>query len=234
MWSLLSGLLAASFLMAAADQTLPQKDDVAIVHQAEASYEFAKLAVHTWGNIEEMRAADAKDLGNTAYDKVMSCVRNSRSFQLELQGASSSLGQLKLAGQAKATPGLFAQLYLTEANLWAQMGELCTKMLSAPQRGFDFSSAPPQMAKFTADLQYLDKTAMNSSPLVFAALISETPDKEGHMSRLIITKLQRTELVSLIDGYFKKQTGSLSYEASAAVILKQFLTKKGYTAFDEP
>ena len=128
---------------------------------------------------------------------------------------------------------MFADLYSKESDLWRQMGELCANMLSAPQTGFDYSSAPAKMARFNADLQFTSKTAMDASPLVFAALISNTPDQHGHMSQLTITKTQRARLVSSVDSYFKKQDGDLDYEASAAVIVKNYLTKKGYRASDE-
>jgi hypothetical protein len=75
---------------------------------------------------------------------------------------------------------------------------------------------------------------LKNTPLVFAALISPTPDKEGHMSRLIITREERDHLIGSLNSYFgdKLHEDNQNYIVSSAKLLIVFFNK-GYKCTDE-
>ncbi len=59
------------------------------------------------------------------------------------------------------------------------------------------------MPKIRAQLEYLDNTAFEASPLVFATLISDVPDSQGHAkSPCVISCDDRKRLVDQIDADF--------------------------------
>jgi hypothetical protein len=74
-----------------------------------------------------------------------------------------------------------------------------------------------------------------ATPLIFAALIRNTPDKNGHMSRLVITTSERDRLLQNLKSSFgdKLDADNQNYVVSAASVLKGYL-EKDYKCADEP
>ena len=70
--------------------------------------------------------------------------------------------------------------------------------------------------------------------LVFALLIDEKPDSEGHMSHLNITKAERQKLIDNIDGSFGEslEKDNKSWVVSSAALLMRYLMKD-YKCRDE-
>jgi hypothetical protein len=70
--------------------------------------------------------------------------------------------------------------------------------------------------------------------LVFALLIDEKPDSEGHMSHLDITKAQRQRLIDNINGLFGESLDkeNKNWIVSSASLLKAYLLKD-YKCTDE-
>ena len=92
-----------------------------------------------------------------------------------------------------------------------------------------------QMPKMRAELEYIEKTLFEGTPLLFSALIDPRPDSQNHMSHLVITSEERNELIRNIDSYFggKLDEANQNYTVSSASVLKAYL-KKGYKCSDEP
>jgi hypothetical protein len=67
-------------------------------------------------------------------------------------------------------------------------------------------------------------------------LIDPKPDKNNHMSRLIITRSERDQLVRTLKTGLgnKMDQANQNFIVSSATILRDFLTKKGYKCSDEP
>jgi hypothetical protein len=75
-----------------------------------------------------------------------------------------------------------------------------------------------------------------ATPVIFATLIDDKPDKNGHMSRLIITKQDKEQLLQRIQTAFgeKLKQGHRNYIVGSAIVLRDMLQKKGYHCSDEP
>jgi hypothetical protein len=90
------------------------------------------------------------------------------------------------------------------------------------------------LPKITAEIEYVDHSLFQATPLIFATLIDPIPDANNHVSKLIITKAQRKKLIDDLNSYFGKKmdTDQQNWIVSSASVLKGYLLKD-YTASDE-
>lgn len=107
-------------------------------------------------------------------------------------------------------------------------------MLAGPKPNIDYAAISAELPKITAEIEYVDHSLFQATPLIFATLIDSVPDAENHMSKLIITKAQRKKLVDDLNSYFGKKmdTDQQNWIVSSASVLKAYL-RKDYTASDE-
>ena len=78
----------------------------------------------------------------------------------------------------------------------SQIGKLVT---AGPQPGMDYGKIAGTMPEIEIRLKSLNKVLFDATPLVFAELISPTPDNYGHMIRLIITREERSQLIQSLN-----------------------------------
>jgi hypothetical protein len=85
-----------------------------------------------------------------------------------------------------------------------------------------------------ASLEYIDRSLLEATPLIFATLIDQTPDKNGKVSHLIITRAERQRLLVVLSLHFgqKLDLENQSYIVSSTSVLKSYLLK--YKCSDEP
>jgi hypothetical protein len=109
-------------------------------------------------------------------------------------------------------------------------------MIAGPKSGVDYGAMAADAPKLTAALEYIDRSLFQATPLIFATLIAEKPDKEGHMSRLRITREERDKLVRSLQISFgdKMDAKEQPYFVSSASVLRNYLIKKGYKCSDDP
>jgi len=108
--------------------------------------------------------------------------------------------------------------------------------MSGPKPGVDYGALAARAPKLTATIEYLDHSLFEATPLIFATLIDDRPDRDGHVSRLTITRAQRDDLVRKLQLSFgrKMELADQNYIVSAATVLRNYLSKKGYRCSDEP
>lgn len=200
---------------------------------ADPRLDFVKAYIRVTSAIENVRARaqlELKDKTNQFAD----CVRNGTLFQLELRAGAGQMKAIKLTGPLEGTPQLIARYYEQMIGLYEQMSDICGAMVAGPKPGVDYGQLAAEMPKISAGLEFLDQGLFKVSPLIFGALISDTPDKEGHASHLVITKADRDELVESIDRSFKNVDAKDANNLVGSVsIIKFYLTKKGYISADE-
>ena len=116
------------------------------------------------------------------------------------------------------------------------MSDICSTIIAGPKPGVDYGQIAVDMPKITANIEYLDHTLFQASPLVFAALIDQRPDSEDHLSHLVISKAERDTLLLQLDMSFgqKMNQDRQNWGVSAASILKHYLNEKGYKFADDP
>jgi hypothetical protein len=93
----------------------------------------------------------------------------------------------------------------------------------------------PNASKIRADLDYLDQSVFEATPLIFATLLNMKADSKNHVSHLIITKAERAKLLRDITTDFgsKLDQKNPNYTVGAASVLKTSLLKD-FKSSDEP
>jgi hypothetical protein len=187
------------------------------------------------GAIEEARALDEKELA-TDPNPMAGAIRGSTRMVLELQTQIAMLKSLNLGdtNHSQELVGNIIEIDNQKISLWHRMGGIAGSLMAGPDPGTDYAKLSAEMPEINAQLEFLDKTLFQATPLVFAVLISPTPDKEGHMSRLIITKEERDHLIGSLNSYFgdKLHEDNQNYIVSSAQLLIEFFNK-GYECTDE-
>jgi hypothetical protein len=203
--------------------------------QETSHLQFVTEYIRELGKVERLRSL-ANDEMNDGSNKMTACVRSAKRFELELQSQVFMLQDMRLGHPFETLPTDIASLYERKIGLFKRMSDGCAAMMSGPKAGVDYDAIAAEAPKLTAEMEYLETTLFDASPLVFATLIDSVPDANNHMSKLIITKAQRNKLISDINSEFgtkldQKEQGHI---VGAAWVLRAYLGKeKGYTASDE-
>ena len=211
---------------------------VSTAHAAEA-YNFVKEYVRELTALESIRDSAEKELAQSAANpsaRMSDCIRNGQRYQLELNLDISQLKQAKFAKPVDDVPSMVVQFYQQKLEQYRQMSEICSIIIAGPKPGVDYGQLAADMPKITANIEYLDHSLFELCPLVFAALIDQRPDKENHLSHLVISKAERDQLVRELDSSFGKKMDqdNQNWGVSAASVLKTYLTKKDYMFADDP
>jgi hypothetical protein len=94
------------------------------------------------------------------------------------------------------------------------------------------------MPKITATLEYIDKTQYDMTPAFCLLLVDQRPDSKGKLSRLVITRVQRQQLVSQIDRLFGARLSAKNpnYTVGSAALIKKFLMDQlgAHKSADDP
>lgn len=199
--------------------------------------QFVSDYIRALGEIEHVRAEGEGELktATSPNEQFSSCVHTAQLQMHAAADAANLAATYKLTGDSKETPSLLVKYYATKGEMFNSLSSICQTMLQGPKPGVDYGKLMADMPKLRADMEYADKNLLPMSVLVFSALISATPDKQGHMSRLIVTKKERDDLVRQINLNFTGlDAKEANYTVSAVAILRDYLVRKGYTCTDDP
>jgi hypothetical protein len=158
-------------------------------------------------------------------------------LQQELRTGINAFKAMKLAPPHGALFFLVINFYEQKIRLHDALHNVASQtIVESPNSAFNNAKLAASAPKLTADLENIDKALFDATPLFFALLLDQEPDKQGHVSRLVITKAQRSQLVDKIDGLFGKSLNDKdqSYATRTASLLKLDLLKEDYKNADEP
>jgi hypothetical protein len=211
---------------------------VSTAHAGEA-YNFVKEYVRELAAVEAIRDDAERKMAQSASNlstQLANCIRSMQLYQLELNRDILQLKQVRLLKPVEDLPSLIVQLYQQKLDQYRYMLDACSALIAGPKPGVDYGQLAAAMPKIAANIEYLDHTLFELCPLVFAALIDQRPDKEGHLSHLVISKAERDALVRELDLSFAKKMDqdNQNWSVSAASVLKNYLTKKDYRFADDP
>src|SRR5712691_632138 len=129
--------------------------------------------------------------------------------------------------------GIRSKFYNMKIEFHQRLIAISTLLLSRPQPGVDYGALAAEAPKTTASLEYIDRSLFEATPLIFATLIDQTPDKNGKVSHLIITRAERQHLLVALSLHFgqKMDLENQSYIVSSASVLKSYLLQ--YKCSDE-
>lgn len=184
---------------------------------------------------EHMRELGEKDMAEDT-DKLSATIRSSTRILLELNSQISMMKRTTLNAPFDSLPGSIAEFYQFKVGIHQKMIDLATALMSGPKPGVDYGAMVAEAPKLTATLEFVDRSIFQTTPMIFATLIADKPDSQGHMSRLRIKRAERDKLVQFlqIDFGAKMDAKDQNYIVSSASVLRDFLMKKGYKCSDDP
>jgi hypothetical protein len=203
--------------------------------------DFAREYIREIVTNERMRALAEKDVKEASEPnaaKMMAIIRSSTRIILELRSQISVLQRMTLSEPFDRLPGMLVQLYGKKIEVNDRMIAMATAFAKGPEPDVDYGALAAESPKLTAENEHIDRLLFEgATKLVLYLLIDSKPDKDGHASRLIITRAQRDELIaSLQAGFGKKmdKKGDHGYFVASGTVLRDVLLKKGYKCADEP
>lgn len=204
--------------------------------QENQRFNFVSEYIRELAAVEEARELTERELADDSANSLMATIRGGTRMAMELGSHVYALKNFHFdkTEETQALIDNLISIYTYKIDLYQRMVAIAQQFTAGPQLGVDFGRLSAEMPTITARMEFLDKTLFQSTPLVFAALINPTPDEGGHMSRLVITKAQRAELVSDLTTSFGRKLGASNqnYIVSSAQLLKAYL-EKDYRCTDE-
>jgi len=191
-------------------------------------------AIHNIQKTADIEFQEDNQSDNPAIAKIMSGIRSSTRIKLELNTSIAALQRINLKKPFETLLPTTIELYKQKINLHNEMVKISKTFIDGPKPGVDYSKMTARMPEITASVEYIDETIFQMIPLVFALLIDEKPDSEGHMSHLNIAKAQRQKLIDNINGWFGESLDKekKNWTVSSAALLKSYLLKD-YKCTDE-
>jgi hypothetical protein len=186
-------------------------------------------------NIQQKWSKDHEDNKDNRIKEMMNAVRSGTRFKLELRSSISALKRMSLKKPFDELLLNTISFYELKMELYEEIVKISKKFVDAdPKPDVDYSKMVARMPEITAQLEYIDESIFQSMVLVFALLIDEKPDSEGHMSHLNITKAQRQKFIDNINGSFGESLdkNNQTWTVRSASLLKAYLLKD-YKCADE-
>ena len=179
----------------------------------------------------KIEVAKAKDPTST----LMTGVRTSTKAKLEMTATIASLNQLKVADDASVFVHDLVDFLQQKIELNDRLIDIASKLLSGPNPAVDYGKLVTGSAEIGATIESIDEQIFKLANAFFAVMIDTRPDKQGHASRLKITRSQRAELLKLIDSRFGSSLDAKdkNWTVSGAWLMRANL-KKSFKASDEP
>jgi hypothetical protein len=200
-------------------------------------FSFVREYVREMGEDEDLKDTAEKELSQskTTDQQFSAGIYVSKSVQLELRSQIGMLKSMRLDSPYETLIPSLIDFYQREIDVHQRLLEISTKFLDGPKPGVDYQALAAEMPQLRAELEATQKAVFEAAPLVFMTLIDPRPDSKNHVSHLMITKEEKSELQGNSEIILKGQSeqGDHDYYISAAMVLRgAFL--KGHKCADEP
>jgi hypothetical protein len=182
---------------------------------------------------KELQEDEVQDSQTTNTNKLMTSIRSSTRFKLELNASISALESMNLNKPYDELLASTIFWYKKKIELYDTLVKISKAFLD-PKDSVDYSGLVAEMPEITANIEYADESIFQSMVLVFALLIDMNPDSEGHMSHLNISKTEKQKLIDTINISFgdSLEKKDKNWTVSSAALLKSYLLKD-YKCTDE-
>jgi hypothetical protein len=199
--------------------------------------DFVKEYVRELIEDESLRAAGEKEINQakTPNEQFSAGIYVSKSMQLELRSQITMLKSMRLDDPFDTLIPTLISAYQRQNELHQELIHISGKFLAGPKAGVDYQTLVARVPEIRAELDAVGKAAFEASALVFMTLIDPKPDSQGHVSHLLITKAEKTDLQDQLEIMLKGEPdkGDHNYYISAAMVLRGGL-QKGHKCADEP
>lgn len=199
---------------------------------------FVKEYVRELISDEELKVSAQKELSEakTPDAQFSTGIYFSKSVQLELRTQIGMLKSMRLDPPYETLIPTLIDYYKHQIELHQRLMEINSKFLAlaGPKPGIDYQALAAKVPQLRAELEATQKAVFEVAAFVFTTLIDMKPDSQGHVSHLIITKEEKSDLQSNLDIILKGQPeqGDHDYYISAAMVLRAAFLK-GHKCADE-
>ena len=185
--------------------------------------------------IEDIRVSGQQELKQDPTAALSDAIHSSTLFQLELGSQIRMLDGMRLNPPYDEIVPVITEGYAAKIALFQRLSDICSTMLAGPEPGVDYGKLAAEMPKIRAQLDYVDQSLFQATPLVFATLIDPKANSRNQADHLIITRADRDKLVEDLNTDFgsKIDAKGQDYTVTAASVLKAYLLKD-YKCSDEP
>ena len=207
--------------------------DAKAAQNETSSLQFVTEFIRQLGELERVRENAEKN--NETGDHIASCIRTSTTFQLTLRAQIDSLSNMHLDGQYRDLTTNILEFDTEYLKNYARMGELCEGVMSGEVSKANLAAA--EMPKITATLDYIGKSILQASPLIFSTLIdADHPNKQNQVNRLIISANERKQLIEKIKIQFGSKLESKNQNNIVATVsvIESYLANSDWKNADEP
>lgn len=206
------------------------------VYAQEASpLAFVSEFVRELSTIEKIRTTAERESKEKEYNPIMGGIRNSTRIQLELRASIETLTGMHLKQPFDGILENIINLYKKKIEYHQTAIDIASEFTGEPKPNVDYGKLTAEMPTITASLEYIDETLFQATPTVFGALIDMKADSHGHASHLVITKVERQQLIRQINSSFgsKLNKKNQNYTVGSASALRAYL-QKDFKCSDEP
>ena len=186
---------------------------------------------------EDLKTTGEKELSEakTPNEQFSAVIYYSKSTQLELRSQIRMLQSMHLNDPFDTLIPSLIGFYEHQIDLHQRLIDISGKFLAGPKEGVDYQALAAKVPEIRAELDDSRKAVFQAAALVFMTLIDQKPDSQGHVSHLLITKAEKTDLQEQLDIMLKGEPdkGDHDYYISAAMVLRGGL-QKGHKCADEP
>jgi hypothetical protein len=176
----------------------------------------------------------ATKLGVSDREALLNDVYTSTLIQLELRSQIAMLKDMHLNHPFDQLLPNLTGFYEYKIAFHQGLIDIFSAVLAGPKPGVDYGKLAAEMPKIRANLDSIDHSLFDATPLIFSTLIDRKPDSKNHVSHLIITKAERVKLIDDLTRDFgaKLDQKHQNVTVSAASVLKAYL--KDFKCVDDP
>ena len=206
------------------------------VAQQTSNLAFAFEYIRQLADNEIYRELAAKEFETEKGDDRFPAVIHGRTrMVLELTSQIRALKRMRLSKPFDYIPDFISTIYSRQIELYNAEIAAAEAFISGPKPGVDYGALVAQENKINAELDYVSKNLLLATGSVHDTLVDHKPDKNGRLSRLIITRAERDKLVQTLNMSFGKKLDEENQNwivASASALRRNLL--KGWKCSDEP
>src|SRR5258708_13772359 len=200
--------------------------------------EFVTEYIRELASVEQMRAEGEEENKQDTKDGKLpfaGLIHTSTMFELELRSQIKMLRGMRLNPPFDDLIPNITTFEEHKIQHWRRMSEIGSEFMGGPKKGVDYTKLAAEMPKIRGELEFIDQSLFEATPLVFGTLIDMKEDSKGHANHLIITKEQRAALIAKLNDSFgaKLDQKKQNYIVSAASVLRDYLNKD-FKCSDEP
>jgi hypothetical protein len=206
--------------------------------KAETSrLEFVKEFVRELETFDRCHTDATKEMktANSSQQQLYAGLAGSTHFISELQLNIRMLSAISLNKPFDALAPSLSQDYAMMIGYHQKLMELSKTFLSKQDPKTDYGALGARAPQIRASLEDNERFVFDATPLVFGMLISDKPDKNGHASRLIITRSEGKQIVDELNLFFgdRMKQKNQNFFVSSATVLRAYF-KKGFKFSDDP